>query len=93
MVIGSVVVDLNLPGVNSLKEKRRILKPLISRLQSRFNVSIAEVNFNDSLRRAQIGCAVVSNDRIFVDQVLAKIVRAIEAIPEVIMMDYRVELL
>lgn len=87
------MVDLNLPGVNSLKEKRRILKPLISRLQSRFNVSIAEVNFNDSLRRAQIGCAVVSNDRIFVDQVLAKIVRAIEAIPEVIMMDYRVELL
>jgi len=93
LIIGTVVIDISLSGVNSLKEKRRIIKPLLSRLQNRFNISIAEVNFNDSLRMAQIGCAVVSNDKVFADQVISKIVGIIEASPELIVTDYRVEIL
>jgi uncharacterized protein YlxP (DUF503 family) len=93
LIVGTTVIDLNLSGVNSLKEKRRVLKPLLARLQSRFNISVAEVDHNDSLRRAQLGVAVVSNDKIYVDQVIAKIVRIIDSEPEVSLVDYRVEIL
>ena len=93
MVIATVEVDLKLPGVASLKEKRHIIKPLISRLQSKFNVSVAEVDYNDNLRMARIGAAVVSNEKKFCEQVIAKLVATIEQHSEVIVVDYRVEVL
>ena len=93
MVVGTVVVDLNLPGINSLKEKRRRLKSLLARLQNRFNVSIAEVDFNDNLRMSQLGAAIVSNDKVYIDQMIAKIIRIIDSEPEINLADYRVEVL
>jgi len=86
-------MDLSLPGVDSLKEKRRKIKPLLSRLQSRFKVSIAEVDFNDNLRQARIGAAVVSRDAAFADRMLARIVRAVDSDADMIMTDYRTEIL
>jgi len=91
--VGTVVVDLNLPGIGSLKEKRRRLKSLLARMRNKYNISIAEVNFNDSLRMAQLGAAVVSNDHKHVDQTIATIVKVIDSEPEMIMTDYRVEIL
>jgi uncharacterized protein len=93
LFIGTAEIDLNLPGVNSLKEKRRIVKSLLARLQNKFNISIAEVENNDRYRSAGIGMAVVSNDKKHIDRVIAEIVRIIESYPEVIMLDYRVEIL
>jgi uncharacterized protein len=93
LFVGTVVIDLNLPGVTSLKEKRRRIKPLLARLQSRFNISVAEVDFNDNLRMAQIGAAVVANDKRFADQVIAKVVDAVKGEQEIYMIDYRVEIL
>lgn len=93
MVVGTVVIDLNLPGINSLKEKRKIIKSLTARLRNRFNVSIAEVDFNDNLRSAQLGVAVVSNDNKYVDQVIARLVSLVNNESELIMTDYRVEIL
>lgn len=93
MFVGTVVIDLNLPGVTSLKEKRRRLKSLLARLQNRFNISIAEVDHNDNLRLAQIGAAVVCNDKVFADQVIAAVVNVIESEPEMHIIDYRVEIL
>jgi uncharacterized protein YlxP (DUF503 family) len=93
LVVGTVEVDLSLPGVNSLKEKRRRLKSLLTRMQNRFNISIAEVKFNDNLRMAQLGAAVVSNDKTYVDQMISRIVKIIDSEPEINITDYRVEIL
>jgi uncharacterized protein YlxP (DUF503 family) len=93
LVVGTVEVDLSLPGVNSLKEKRRRLKSLLARMQNRFNISIAEVKFNDNLRMARLGAAVVSNDKAYVDQVISRIVKIIDSEPEINITDYRVEIL
>jgi len=65
----------------------------LAKLQSRFNISVAEVGMNDSHRYAQLGAAVVSNDKVHVDQVIAKVVGIIGSIPEVNIIDYRVEIL
>ncbi len=93
MIIGTVEIDLNLPGINSLKEKRRRVKSLLARLRNKFNISIAEVEFNDVYRQARLGASVVSNDRKIIDQTIAKVVSIIDREPEMVLIDYRVEIL
>jgi len=70
MLVGVMRVQMYLPGVTSLKDKRHIVKAVIGRLQSRFNVSISEVEHQDSHTSAVLGMAVVSNERAFIDQQL-----------------------
>ncbi len=70
MLVGVMTTQLHLPGVGSLKEKRHVIKSVIGRLQSRFNISISEVEHQDSHTSAVLGMAVVSNERAFIDQQL-----------------------
>ena len=70
MLIGVLEIQLVLHGVTSLKQKRSIVKSVIGRLQSRFNVSVSEVDLQDAKTAALIGIAVVSNDARFLDQQL-----------------------
>jgi uncharacterized protein YlxP (DUF503 family) len=63
---------------NSLKEKRHILKSIIERLKSRFNVSVAETGLNDIWRSAEIGIACVSNDRLHIDSIISSVINFIE---------------
>jgi len=93
LIVGTVEIDLNLPGVNSLKEKRQIVRSLLARLRNKFNVSVAEVEYNDVLRSARLGAAVVTNEKKYADQVIAAVIRHIESTPEVVLLDYQVELL
>jgi len=62
MVIILATIDLNLPAAHSLKDKRRILKSVIARVRSKFNVSIAEIEDQDIWQRAVLGAVVVSNE-------------------------------
>jgi uncharacterized protein len=74
MIVGVLTTQLHLQGVSSLKEKRSIVKSLIGRLKSRFNVSVSEVDHQDSKTSAVIGIAVVSNNGRFVNEQLDKII-------------------
>jgi len=67
-MVGHMTVKLFLQGITSLKEKRSIVKGLIGRLKSRFNISIAEVDHQDSKTSAVIGIAIVSNESRFIEQ-------------------------
>ena len=73
MFVGILTCSLQLAAISSLKDKRSIVKSLIGRLQSRFNISIAEVDHQDSKQVACIGAAVVANDKHFIDQQLDQI--------------------
>ena len=68
MIIGVITAHLSMQGVTSLKGKRSIVKSVIGRLKSRFNVSIAEVDHQDSKTSAVIAMAIVSNEARFIDQ-------------------------
>jgi hypothetical protein len=70
MIVGVMTAHLNLPGLASLKDKRSIVKSLIGRLQSRFNISVSEIDHQDNKTIAIIGIAVVSNDSRFVNEQL-----------------------
>jgi uncharacterized protein YlxP (DUF503 family) len=68
MIVGVMTAHLSLHGITSLKGKRSIVKSLIGRLRSRFNISISEVDHQDSKNTAVLGIAVVSNEARFIDQ-------------------------
>jgi len=55
-------------GITSLKGKRSIVKSVIGRLKSRFNISIAEVDYQDNRTSAIIAMSMVSNDTRFINQ-------------------------
>lgn len=68
MIVGVMKVELHLQGVTSLKGKRSIVKSVLGRLKSRFNVSVSEVDYQDEKTHAVIGIALVSNETRFIDQ-------------------------
>jgi len=75
MLVGVMKVQMYMHGITSLKDKRHIVKGVIGRLQSRFNISISEVEHQDSKTTAVLGIAVVSNEAVFVDQQLDAILQ------------------
>jgi len=68
MIIGVLTAQLHMQGITSLKGKRGIVKSLVGRLKARFNISVAEVDHQDSKTSAVIAMAMVSNDARFIDQ-------------------------
>ena len=78
MVIGVCKIVLIFDEVFSLKEKRHIVKSLIERLKSRFNISVAEVDLNDKWKNAVIGIACVSNDAGHADSMISKVVNFVK---------------
>lgn len=77
-IIGLVTVEMQLEGVRSLKEKRSILKSLTSRLQKQFNVSVAEVGYNDMWQSTAIAVATVTNSTRHANQVVDTVLKWIE---------------
>ncbi len=70
---------LELAGIESIKDKRRIVSSLKEKLIQRFHLSVAEVDMQDSLDIAQLGAAVVSNSRSHGEAVLNKAFAFVES--------------
>ena len=91
--IGAATVELEVTDGRTLKDKRQVIKGLLDRLRSRFNVSAAEVDHLDSPRRSTLALCAVANDRSFVHQVLEKAIDLIESEPRATVLDYDIEML
>ena len=63
MIVGVLNIELFIPGSNSLKTKRSIIKGIKDRLRSHFNVSVAEIDHADKWQRASLGVSSVSNKK------------------------------
>lgn len=91
MIAGVCSITLHLHEPNSLKEKRHIVKSVIERLKSRFNISVAETGLNDKWQSAEIGIACVSNDRVQVDRTVNSVINFIENDGRVEVVEYNLE--
>ncbi len=74
MNVGVCRVKLRLPGNLSLKGKRQVLKSVTTRVGSKFNVSVAEIDDHDLWQLATLGICCVSNNKRHTNEVLSKIV-------------------
>jgi uncharacterized protein YlxP (DUF503 family) len=78
MFVGTCIISLELEGVRSLKEKRSIVKSIVTRLHREFNLSVAEVDGQDVWGTAIIGLAAVGNDKAYLHGLLEKSVAWVE---------------
>jgi len=78
MIVGLLKVTIYMNGISSLKEKRSIVKSLVERLRSRFNVSASEIDRQDTRTAGVIGIAVVSNETDHINQSLNTIINFIQ---------------
>ncbi len=78
MIVGVITIKLHTPWVHSLKEKRMVVKSIISKVRNKFNVSIAEVDEQDTHQIIIIGLACVVGTVVLLDSTVEKVIRFIE---------------
>ena len=94
MIIGVCKIKLRIPHNMSLKDKRRVLKSIITQLKNRFNVSVAEVDDQQLWQMATLGVCCVSNDSRYTNEVLSKVVNFVEnGRFDIEMLDYETEII
>ncbi|WP_285250596.1 DUF503 domain-containing protein [Pseudarthrobacter sp. fls2-241-R2A-168] len=89
MWIGWIEFDILLGDVQSLKEKRSVVRPLIAEVKRRFDVSVAEVGDHDQYRRTRLGAGLVAADRAHIVEVLAAVERLVAGRPEIELLSAR----
>ncbi|RLD10409.1 MAG: DUF503 domain-containing protein [Chloroflexota bacterium] len=94
MSLGLLTLHIQISGCSSLKEKRGRLKPLLARLHREFNVSVAELDYQDSWQNALIGCSLISSDHNHTQRSLQKIIHWIEKHrPDLYIIEEKIEIL
>lgn len=81
MYLGTLVLDLLLGDVHSLKHKRAVVRPVVAQLK-RLDVSAAETGHLDLHRRAEVSVAVVAADAAHARHVLETAERQVAENPE-----------
>ena len=94
MTVGACRVTLRLPENESLKGKRQVVKSITSRVRNKYNVSIAEIDDNESWQIVSLGITCVSNSVRHADEMLSNVVKFIAGSRlEAELLDYEIELL
>ncbi len=93
MIVAVLTVDLFLPGSTSLKDKRAVIRSMKDRLGNKFNISIAEVDYQDKWQRARIGVAQVGSDYKFLEKSMDTIFKAIDNNVAAMVTDHLIEYL
>jgi uncharacterized protein YlxP (DUF503 family) len=79
MVIGLGIITFRLHDCHSLKGKRKVVKSIISQMRNHFNASVAEVGSNDVHQRAEVGFALVGNNRSVINSKVDKIFNLVDS--------------
>lgn len=79
IVVGLLTVEIFIPTSASLKDKRVILNSIKDRLRKKYNVSVAEADYQDKWQRSLLVIAAVSESRSHIDESLNKVFQFLDA--------------
>ncbi|HWC97396.1 MAG TPA: DUF503 domain-containing protein [Candidatus Sulfopaludibacter sp.] len=68
-----MTLELRLENSHSLKDKRHVVQSLKDRLRGKFNVAVAEIDYQDLWQRAAIAAVTVSSDRTHAEKLLRSV--------------------
>jgi uncharacterized protein YlxP (DUF503 family) len=71
--VGVVTFELQIEHARSLKDKRQVVKSLKDRLRARFNVAVAEIDYQDVWQRAAIAAVTVSSAKEKAEETLQRV--------------------
>ena len=75
-------VSLKADWAHSLKEKRKVVKSIIAKLQNKFNISVGEIENQDIHNLITIGIAGIALDAKVCDSTIENIINYIEEITD-----------
>ncbi|MFB5660523.1 DUF503 domain-containing protein [Alteribacillus sp. HJP-4] len=81
-MIGAVHCECMIYNAQSLKEKRSVLKSVVTRLRQKLNVSVSEMDHHDLWQRTAISIVCISNSRQEAEKELQKALELIDRYPE-----------
>ena len=93
MIIGLLHVEILIPGSNSLKDKRSVLKRFLYHIRKNYNVSVAETGKNDVWRRAELGFITINTLKDCVERTLRQIISEINATRDIEVIHDQIEFL
>ena len=70
-----ITLELRLDASHSLKDKRHFVKSLKDRLRKKFNVAVAEIDYQELWQRGLVAIVTVSPDQSRAEQVLQSVER------------------
>jgi uncharacterized protein len=83
MIIGLAECECMIYDAHSLKEKRAVLQRILSRLKQKYNVSVAEVDYQDVWQRTKIAIAAVTSSQVSTERELQNALKLIDSFPEI----------
>ena len=92
-MIAAVSFRLHALWTHSLKEKRMVVKSLVSQLQNRFHVSVAEIDEQDTHQIIVIGVASIVPHNAMADSLMDEISAFVESNTEAEILDETREVL
>lgn len=92
MVVGVAFVELMVHNSSSLKSKRKVVKSILGRVRSKFDLSIAEVDYQDKWQRCRIGFAVVTTDGGLAHRMVETVIGFIEGLHLAEIVDTSIEI-
>ena len=87
MIIAAITFRLHAPWVHSLKEKRMVVKSLVTQLQNRFHVSAAEIDEQDTHQIIAIGAVAIVPHHAMADSLMEEISTFVEENTEAEILD------
>lgn len=78
MYLIGIEVTLHLYYVDSLKEKRRIIRSILDNTQHHFQISTAEIGYLNNLGRSSLGFGIATNDMQNGEKILQKVINYID---------------
>lgn len=82
-MIGYVQCECIIYDVQSLKEKRAVLQRVVTRLKQKYNISVAEVDYQNVWQRTKLGIVAVTAERTATEQELQRALQFIDSFPEI----------
>lgn len=93
MWVGVIRAELRLPGMRSLKEKRRPLKSLLAYLHDKLQCAASEVDHADKHQRVAVGVSCISNNRKHLAERMGEVRRFLETHPACLLLDFQQQVL
>jgi len=75
MIIGVLTIEFHFPYARSIKDKRRLLHGFKEKMRERYNVALAEIDYQDKWQRAKLGLVSINSSAHIVEETLHKLVR------------------
>lgn len=82
-MILSAEVECLIYDAQSLKQKRSVVKRIITRIQNQFNVSVSELDHQNLWQRTTIGLVTINSDKVIAEKTIQQTLAFIDSFPEI----------